>query len=109
MDFSDISRILNSEIHDVVDHSFLVYEGDKKAIKALEIMGEEHRTVILPFIPTAENLAKWAFEIVNKHINSSYDNKLKLVSFNVRETLSHGQPGILIIILKDFERAFYNA
>ena len=86
MDFSDISRILEREIHDVVDHSFLVYEGDKKAIEALEIMGKEHRTVILPFIPTAENLAKWAFEVVNEHIKTSYDNKLKLVSFNVRET-----------------------
>ena len=70
MDFSDISRILEREIHDVVDHSFLVYEGDKRAIEALEIMGEEHRTVILPFIPTAENLAKWAFEVVNEHIKT---------------------------------------
>lgn len=86
MDFSDISLILEREIHDVVDHSFLVYEGDKKAIEALQIMGKEHRTVILPFIPTAENLAKWAFEVVNEHIKTSYDNKLKLVSFNVRET-----------------------
>jgi 6-pyruvoyltetrahydropterin/6-carboxytetrahydropterin synthase len=86
MDFSDISQILNNEIHDLVDHSFLVYEGDQEAIEALEIMGKEHRTVILPFIPTAENLAKWAFEKVNSHIKTSYDNKLKLVSFNVRET-----------------------
>jgi 6-pyruvoyltetrahydropterin/6-carboxytetrahydropterin synthase len=86
MDFSDISRILEKEIHDLVDHSFLVYEGDQKAIDALEMMGDAHRTVILPFIPTAENLAEWAFNIVNKNIKSSYGNMLKLVSFNVRET-----------------------
>ena len=86
MDFSDISRILEKEIHDLVDHSFLVYEGDQKAIDALEMMGDAHRTVILPFIPTAENLAEWAFNIVNKNIKSPYGNMLKLVSFNVRET-----------------------
>ena len=86
MDFSDISRILEREIHDVVDHSFLVYEGDQKAIEALEIMGKEHRTVILPFIPTAENLAKWAFEQVEPHINNSYGTSLKLVAMHVRET-----------------------
>lgn len=86
MDFSDISIILNTEIHDIVDHSFLVYENDLEALKALEILEPGHRTLVLPFIPTAENLARWAFEKVEKHIKSSYQNKLRLVSFNVRET-----------------------
>jgi len=86
MDFSDISNILNREIHDIVDHSFLVYENDLEAINALNLLGNQHRTLILPFIPTAENLARWAFEKVEKHIESSYNNKLRLISFNVRET-----------------------
>ena len=62
MDFSDISAILTREVHDVVDHAFVVYSGDSDAIKALDLMGDGHRTVIVDFIPTAENLAKWAFE-----------------------------------------------
>tara|TARA_Y100000588_G_C13552964_1_gene626998 strand:- start:109 stop:558 length:450 start_codon:yes stop_codon:yes gene_type:complete len=86
IDFSDISRILKEYIHDIVDHSFLVYEGDLQAIAALDAMGPEHRTVVLPFIPTAENLAKWAFEKVEPHISTSYGNTLRLTAMHVRET-----------------------
>ena len=86
MDFSDVSAILNEYIHDVVDHAFIVYKGDKDALTALSHMGDEHRTLIVPFIPTAENLAKWAFEKVEPHISSTYGNSLKLQAFHVRET-----------------------
>ena len=72
MDFSDVSSILNTVIHDVVDHAFLVFEDDREAIQALSILGDEHRTVLMPFIPTAENLAKWAFDQVDPLITSSY-------------------------------------
>jgi|TARA_B110000263_G_scaffold86462_1_gene75517 6-pyruvoyltetrahydropterin/6-carboxytetrahydropterin synthase len=86
MDFSDVSAILTKYIHDVVDHAFIVYEGDNDVIEALSLVGDNHRTVIVPFIPTAENLARWAFEQVDKHITSSYGNNLRLHSFHVRET-----------------------
>lgn len=86
MDFSDVSEILMKHIHDVVDHAFIVYVGDEEALNALSKMYDGHRTVIVPFIPTAENLAKWAFEQVEKHISSAYGNALQLHSFHVRET-----------------------
>jgi len=86
MDFSDVSSILMTHVHDVIDHAFVVYEGDMLARSACESMGEGHRTVVVPFIPTAENLAKWAFEQVEPHIKTSYGNKLRLVAMHVRET-----------------------
>ena len=86
MDFSDVSMILMQHIHDVVDHAFIVYEGDTAALEALSSMGDGHRTLVVPFIPTAENLAKWAFEQVEPHISSTYGNTLRLHSFHVRET-----------------------
>ncbi|PXY71209.1 MAG: 6-carboxytetrahydropterin synthase QueD [Methanobacteriota archaeon] len=86
IDFSDISRILTEQIHDIVDHAFVVYRGDAKARSALDTMGEGHRTVVVDFIPTAENLAKWAYEQVSPHIKTSYGNKLRLAAFHVRET-----------------------
>jgi len=86
MDFADVSEILNKHIHDVVDHAFIVYEGDEEATAALSVMGDEHRTIVVPFVPTAENLAKWAYEQVESHIKSSYGNSLRLHAFHVRET-----------------------
>jgi 6-pyruvoyltetrahydropterin/6-carboxytetrahydropterin synthase len=86
MDFSDVSDILNEYIHDIVDHSFIVYEKDHEALEALSLLGNEHRTFVVPFVPTAENLAKWAFEQIEPKIVSKYEQKLRLVAFNVRET-----------------------
>lgn len=86
IDFSDISDILTIHIHDVVDHAFIVYQGDDLALSALKMMGDEHRTVIVDFIPTAENLAKWAFEQIESLISTAYGNRLRLVAMHVRET-----------------------
>ena len=86
MDFSDVNSILMTHVHDIIDHAFVVYEGDMLARSACELMGDGHRTVVVPFIPTAENLAKWAFEQVEPHIKTSYGNKLRLVAMHVRET-----------------------
>ena len=86
MDFSDVSEILKKHIHDVVDHAFIVYENDTAALNALSLMDDGHRTLIVPFVPTAENLARWAFEQVHPHITSSYGNALSLRAFHVRET-----------------------
>ena len=38
MDFSDVSSILMEHVHDVIDHAFVVYEGDKLAREACERM-----------------------------------------------------------------------
>ncbi len=86
IDFSDVSEILMTHIHDIVDHAFIVYENDHKGIAAANCMGDDHRTVIVNFIPTAENLAKWAFEQVKPHIITAYGNRLRLVAMHVRET-----------------------
>jgi 6-pyruvoyltetrahydropterin/6-carboxytetrahydropterin synthase len=64
----------------------VVYEGDDAALRACAEMGDGHRTVVVPFIPTAENLAKWAFEQVEPHIATAYGNRLRLVAMHVRET-----------------------
>ena len=36
MDFSDVSALLTTYVHDVVDHAFVVYEGDEQVLAALD-------------------------------------------------------------------------
>ena len=86
IDFSDVSQILEVHIHDIFDHAFVVYENDELLTTLFEQLPPEHRIVKVPFIPTAENLAKWAFEQVAPHIKTAYGNRLKLVAMHVRET-----------------------
>ena len=86
MDFGEISKILKEEIHDLVDHAFILYDGDHAGKEAISLLGDNHRTVIVPFIPTAENLARWAFDIVKPKIHSKYGNMIILKSLVVRET-----------------------
>ena len=78
--------VLKEHIHDVVDHAFVVFEGDSEALIALSALGNNHKTLVVPFIPTAENLAKWAYSQVASHISSAYGNNLCLAAFHVRET-----------------------
>jgi len=86
MDFSDVSQILMEEIHDVIDHAFVVYEGDDLLVDLFSNLPVEQRIVKVQFIPTAENLAKWAYDRVAPKIKSVYGNKLRLKSMHVRET-----------------------
>ena len=86
IDFSDVSQILEVHIHDIIDHAFVVYENDELLTTLFEQLPPEHRIVKVPFIPTAENLAKWAFEQSAPHFKTAYGNRLKLVAMHVRET-----------------------
>ena len=91
IDFSDVKSILMEHIHDVVDHAFLVYDGDIELLESLSQL-KDQKIVSLPFIPTAENLAKWAYYIVEPHLKTTYGNDLRLRSFNVRRRPNHGHP-----------------
>ncbi len=86
IDFSDVSQILNEHIHDIIDHAFVVYDKDEVLLEMFKSLPPAHRIVKVPFIPTAENLAKWAFEQVSPHIKTAYGNKLRLTAMHVRET-----------------------
>jgi 6-pyruvoyltetrahydropterin/6-carboxytetrahydropterin synthase len=100
LDFGVIKDVLNEVVHDRCDHKLLLWNGDplvagwkvypdaptdlfQKALMA------EHLTaglVILPCIPTAEELARyWGTEIL-KITNRVWDERLKLVGIDVMET-----------------------
>jgi 6-pyruvoyltetrahydropterin/6-carboxytetrahydropterin synthase len=85
VDFSEVKTLMQQYIVDQWDHAFLVYAHDTKVIDFLNSM-PEHRTVVLDVVPTAENLARKAFELLEPHINELCDKALILENVRIFET-----------------------
>ncbi|MBU1223139.1 MAG: 6-carboxytetrahydropterin synthase QueD [Gammaproteobacteria bacterium] len=85
MDFSDVKRIAKAVLVDHWDHAFLAYRGDRAVVDFLETL-PGHKTVVLPVIPTAENLAAEAFRILGAAYLDTYGNQLRLERVRLYET-----------------------
>jgi 6-pyruvoyltetrahydropterin/6-carboxytetrahydropterin synthase len=85
MDFSDVKRIAKERVVDSWDHAFLVYRGDKVVLDFLNTL-PDHKTVVLEVIPTAENLAKVAFDLLLDAYRDNFGNHLRLERVRLYET-----------------------
>ena len=85
MDFSDVKRIARESVVDVWDHAFLVHKDDKTVLDFLNSL-PNHKTVIFPTVPTAENMAAEAFKILKNQYLDTYGNHLKLDRVRLYET-----------------------
>lgn len=85
MDFADIKAIAQAHIAAPWDHAFLVYEGDAPVRAFLESM-PDHKTVVLDRIPTVENLARIAFDVLQPQYRSRYGAHLRLARVRIYET-----------------------
>lgn len=85
MDFSDVKRIAKEQLVDAWDHAFLVYRGDKAVLDFLNTL-PGHKTVVMSVVPTAENLALVAFNILNDAYRDTYGNHLRLERVRIFET-----------------------
>ena len=85
MDFSDVKRIARESLVDVWDHAFLVYKGDTEVLNFLNTLAN-HKTVVFPTVPTAENMAAEAFNILKNQYKDTYGNHLTLERVRLYET-----------------------
>ncbi|PPC94278.1 MAG: 6-carboxytetrahydropterin synthase QueD [Methylotenera sp.] len=85
MDFSDVKAIAKMAIVDVWDHAFLVYQHDLEVLSFLNSL-PDHKTVVFPTVPTAENMASEAFRILKSRYQDTYGNHLKLEKVRLYET-----------------------
>ena len=85
MDFSDVKRIARESVVDVWDHAFLVFKDDAEVLNFLDSM-PNHKTVVFPTVPTAENMAAEAFKILKGQYKDTYGNHLRLERVRLYET-----------------------
>lgn len=82
IDFSVIKSELCEWLEEHFDHKFLIWEQDELLPKLAEIVGES--LVVVPFNPTAENIAHYLVEHIGPQQLKNYP--VKLVSCRVEET-----------------------
>lgn len=86
VDFSDLKRWLTVAIHDVLDHGFVVYEHDTAMRVALEAGDPDWRVIVVPFIPTAENMSAWCWRQLAPLVGEHWRGSLALELIEVWET-----------------------
>jgi 6-pyruvoyltetrahydropterin/6-carboxytetrahydropterin synthase len=85
MDFSQVKDLAKSHLVDAWDHAFLAFAGDTTIVDFLNAL-PDHKTVILDRVPTAENLARIAFETLDTVYRDTYGNHLQLEQVRLYET-----------------------
>ena len=63
VDFADLKNLCKGWLDEHWDHSFLVHQDDANAIAALQQV-KPSRLFIMPYNPTAENMARYLLEEV---------------------------------------------
>lgn len=88
IDFSDLKKAMIDVIDRYYDHGFVLYEKDPRATllqEATELWSfEKERFHLVPFIPTAENLSKYWFDLLKKELFVNYN--IWLTKIEVFET-----------------------
>jgi 6-pyruvoyltetrahydropterin/6-carboxytetrahydropterin synthase len=85
MDFKDAKELIKSTIVDRWDHAFIVYEKDQEVVDFLNTL-KDHKTVSLPKVPTAENMALVAFESLKNAFKKKFNKSITPVKVRLYET-----------------------
>ncbi|KAF1056287.1 MAG: hypothetical protein GAK41_00069 [Burkholderia gladioli] len=86
MGFADVKSLAMEHLVGKWDHAFIVYARDEQVRAFLEQMAD-HKTIVLDRIPTVENLAAVAFDILaNVYDAHHYGVNLRLERVRLYET-----------------------
>lgn len=91
IDFGDIKNISKWFIDEFLDHWYMYYENDdiwKMIAWERNSRNERMKTICVPFIPTAENIAEWLFNKLEPLFIDRYNTDLKLTQIKLYETPS---------------------
>lgn len=88
IDFSDLKKAMMDVIDAPYDHAFVLWEEDPRAEllqKAHDMWHNDYNKFhLLPFVPTAENLARFWFALMKNELEAVYS--IKMYAIEVWET-----------------------
>ena len=87
IDFADIKKTAQKLIQEKLDHAFMVWDKDNELLEFFK-HSKGHKPVIVPFTPTAENVAAYIFHILEDKFSDVYKTGLHLQSIKLWETPS---------------------
>lgn len=85
VDFGEVKSLAKQHIVDAWDHAFLVWKDDE-LVKSFLATIPDHKTVVMNSVPTAENLARIAFETLAPLYEGAYGSRLRLARVRLYET-----------------------
>jgi 6-pyruvoyltetrahydropterin/6-carboxytetrahydropterin synthase len=85
MDFKDAKELIRKTIVEPWDHAFIVFEQDLEVINFLNTL-DNHKTVILKKVPTAENMALIAMQLLKDSFQKKYGEQITPVKVRLYET-----------------------
>ncbi|MCE7526883.1 6-carboxytetrahydropterin synthase QueD [Polynucleobacter sp. IMCC 30228] len=85
LDFGEVKHLTQVHLVSLWDHAFLVAQEDQRVVTFLASM-PNHKTVVLADVPTVENLARTAFQILEPVFKDSFQGRLTLASIRLYET-----------------------
>lgn len=85
VDFGDLKALAMSAVGEPWDHAFMVYAQDDDMMAALDCLPPDHKTIVVPFVPTVENMAAHALQLMRLAVEA-LDNGLTITSVTLYET-----------------------
>ena len=87
IDFADIKKVALIFIQEELDHAFMVWDKDEELLEFFN-KSKGHKPVIVPFTPTAENVAAYIFQQLQDKFTDVFKTGLRLQSVKLWETPS---------------------
>jgi len=87
IDFADIKKVAQKFIQEELDHAFMVWDRDHELLEFFK-SSQGHKPVIVPFTPTAENVAAYIYNKLKDKFADVFKTGLKLQSVKLWETPS---------------------
>lgn len=107
IDFGDLKDVMVKKVHDIFDHSMLIYAGDKKLLscfnldsmyreeiegllstdmyQVISLMDHEWKMNMSSFVPTAENLSAYIFWTMEHYLRDD-EHGVKVLEVRLFET-----------------------